>query len=95
MKDVVALCWAAYQGDLMKFSAWLLVALTWMKRITMVEHASIWRHRKARRGGPVFNCTQYEPKPESLGWDRMTTKRHDHKSIVKLLKKQKKENKNV
>ena len=48
MKDVMALCWAAYQGDLDEVRR-VASGLTWMKRITMVEHASIWRHRKAKK----------------------------------------------
>ena len=49
MKDVMALRWAAYQGDLDEVQRLVASGVNWMKRITMVEHASIWRHRKARK----------------------------------------------
>ena len=47
------------------------------------------------RGGSAL--TQCEPKPEDRwgGTSYDDVKRHDHKSIMKLLKETKKENKNV
>ena len=98
MKDVMALCWAAYQGDLDEVRR--LVA----SGVNLDEADYDGRtciHLAASEGKEevvrflIARDVNTNPKDRWGGTPYDDAKRHDHKSIMKLLKETTKENKNV
>ena len=49
MKDVMALCWAAYQGDLDEVQRLVASGVNLDEADYDGRTASIWRHRKAKK----------------------------------------------